>query len=241
MKEREDLLKTLFFKPFEQIQQVAHVDPSTDLETEVIQLRKSNQLLMMNYENISKWLEEVVPVFSKNTSMYSTLNSNYRNLLTKWNKYVSETLVKTDSNELLFDELECLQQENACLTNRVQQLEELVIELRQLLASRGVGAIPDFECISTQYKQRIDVLEKQLEELQLVNQQVVMNNTILRENKEFLETKQGFHNDQIRYYSQKVQRLNQEIAWLKAQLQQFDQAKLEHAILLGEVESSIWV
>ena len=85
-------------------------------------------------------------------------------------------------------------------------------------------------------------VQQEVEELKQEKQSVEANNLQLTANIKILQSEQLLHNNQVNYYSKKVEGLQKELKLVKSQLQatfqQFDHTKLDYLLLIGKVKNS---
>ena len=216
-----------------------------DLEKEVVQLKQEKALLLLDLKEISNQLEEKIPSFQYQQKCLLQLQQNYKQLLLLWNSFVGTSLdgeSPAEPVQLMQVELDRQKQENLRLTNQITALESLLTQFKQLLINRGNTAIPEIEGIFADYQKQVMEVQKEVEELKQVKQSVEANNLQLIENIKFLQSEQLLHNNQVNYYSKKVEGLQKELKLVKTQLQatfqQFDHTKLDYLLLIGKVKNS---
>ena len=216
-----------------------------DLEKEVVQLKQEKALLLLDLKEISNQLEEKIPSFQYQQKCLLQLQQNYKQLLLLWNSFVGTSLdgeSPAEPVQLMQVELNRQKQENLRLTNQITALESLLTQFKQLLINRGNTAIPEIEGIFADYQKQVMEVQKEVEELKQVKQSVEANNLQLIENIKFLQSEQLLHNNQVNYYSKKVEGLQKELKLVKTQLQatfqQFDHTKLDYLLLIGKVKNS---
>ena len=216
-----------------------------DLEKEVVQLKQEKALLLLDLKEISNQLEEKIPSFQYQQKCLLQLQQNYKQLLLLWNSFVGTSLdgeSPAEPVQLMQVELNRQKQENLRLTNQITALESLLTQFKQLLINRGNTAIPEIESIFADYQKQVMEVQKEVEELKQVKQSVEANNLQLIENIKFLQSEQLLHNNQVNYYSKKVEGLQKELKLVKTQLQatfqQFDHTKLDYLLLIGKVKNS---
>ena len=216
-----------------------------DLEKEVVQLKQEKALLLLDLKEISNQLEEKIPSFQYQQKCLLQLQQNYKQLLLLWNSFVGTSLdgeSPAEPVQLMQVELDRQKQENLRLTNQITALESLLTQFKQLLINRGNTAIPEIEGIFADYQKQVMEVQKEVEELKQVKQSVEANNLQLIENIKFLQSEQLLHNNQVNYYSKKVEGLQNELKLVKTQLQatfqQFDHTKLDYLLLIGKVKNS---
>ena len=216
-----------------------------DLEKEVVQLKQEKALLLLDLKEISNQLEEKIPSFQYQQKCLLQLQQNYKQLLLLWNSFIGTSLdgeSPAEPVQLMQVELNRQKQENLRLTNQITALESLLTQFKQLLINRGNTAIPEIEGIFADYQKQVMEVQKEVEELKQVKQSVEANNLQLIENIKFLQSEQLLHNNQVNYYSKKVEGLQKELKLVKTQLQatfqQFDHTKLDYLLLIGKVKNS---
>ena len=216
-----------------------------DLEKEVVQLKQEKALLLLDLKEISNQLEEKIPSFQYQQKCLLQLQQNYKQLLLLWNSFVGTSLdgeSPAEPVQLMQVELNRQKQENLRLTNQITALESLLTQFKQLLINRGNTAVPEIEGIFADYQKQVMEVQKEVEELKQVKQSVEANNLQLIENIKFLQSEQLLHNNQVNYYSKKVEGLQKELKLVKTQLQatfqQFDHTKLDYLLLIGKVKNS---
>ena len=216
-----------------------------DLEKEVVQLKQEKALLLLDLKEISNQLEEKIPSFQYQQKCLLQLQQNYKQLLLLWNSFVGTSLdgeSPAEPVQLMQVELDRQKQENLRLTNQITALESLLTQFKQLLINRGNTAIPEIEGIFADYQKQVMEVQKEVEELKQVKQSVEANNLQLTANIKILQSEQLLHNNQVNYYSKKVEGLQKELKLVKTQLQatfqQFDHTKLDYLLLIGKVKNS---
>ena len=216
-----------------------------DLEKEVVQLKQEKALLLLDLKEISNQLEEKIPSFQYQQKCLLQLQQNYKQLLLLWNSFVGTSLdgeSPAEPVQLMQVELNRQKQENLRLTNQITALESLLTQFKQLLIHRGNTAIPEIEGIFADYQKQVMEVQKEVEELKQVKQSVEANNLQLTANIKVLQSEQLLHNNQVNYYSKKVEGLQKELKLVKSQLQatfqQFDHTKLDYLLLIGKVKNS---
>lgn len=216
-----------------------------DLEKEVVQLKQEKALLLLDLKEISNQLEEKIPSFHYQQKCLLQLQQNYKQLLLLWNSFVATSLdgeSPAEPVQLMQVELDRQKQENLRLTNQITSLETLLTQFKQLLINRGNTAIPEIEGIFADYQKQVMEVQKEVEELKQVKQSVEANNLQLTANIKILQSEQLLHNNQVNYYSKKVEGLQKELKLVKSQLQatfqQFDHTKLDYLLLIGKVTNS---
>ena len=216
-----------------------------DLEKEVVQLKQEKALLLLDLKEISNQLEEKIPSFQYQQKCLLQLQQNYKQLLLLWNSFIGTSLdgeSPAEPVQLMQVELNRQKQENLRLTNQITALESLLTQFKQLLINRGNTAIPEIEGIFADYQKQVMEVQKEVEELKQVKQSVEANNLQLTANIKILQSEQLLHNNQVNYYSKKVEGLQKELKLVKTQLQatfqQFDHTKLDYLLLIGKVKNS---
>ena len=249
MKEEEEVKENKKMKEEEEVkEEKARKEEEVkeeDLEKEVVQLKQEKALLLLDLKEISNQLEEKIPSFQYQQKCLLQLQQNYKQLLLLWNSFVGTSLdgeSPAEPVQLMQVELNRQKQENLRLTNQITALESLLTQFKQLLINRGNTAIPEIEGIFADYQKQVMEVQKEVEELKQVKQSVEANNLQLIENIKFLQSEQLLHNNQVNYYSKKVEGLQKELKLVKTQLQatfqQFDHTKLDYLLLIGKVKNS---
>lgn len=246
-KAEEDLGESLRYKVLlhsmlEKVKGEENVD-SSSMESQIIQLKKEKELLLLNIQSITNDLEEKIPLYQHHQKIFTNMNQNYNQLLILWNNYVN-TSIENDSSDnhemnLLRVEVQRQKQENGSLRHQIESLQSLLTQFRQLLIQRGYSGIPEIGSVFEGYQQKISELEKQLKESSDMNEANQQKNQLLRRKMEYLKSTQLSHNDQLQYYSQRIEELQKRIILLNSQLKtvfrQFDVSKLSQALLLEKV------
>ena len=249
MKEEEEVKEEKEIKEEEEVKEEKEMKEEEvkeeDLEKEVVQLKQEKALLLLDLKEISNQLEEKIPSFQYQQKCLLQLQQNYKQLLLLWNSFVGTSLdgeSPAEPVQLMQVELNRQKQENLRLTNQITALESLLTQFKQLLINRGNTAIPEIEGIFADYQKQVMEVQKEVEELKQVKQLVEANNLQLIENIKFLQSEQLLHNNQVNYYSKKVEGLQKELKLVKTQLQatfqQFDHTKLDYLLLIGKVKNS---
>lgn len=246
-KAEEDLGESLRYKillhsMLEKVKGEENVD-SSSMESQIIQLKKEKELLLLNIQSITNDLEEKIPLYQHHQRIFTNLNQNYNQLLILWNNYVN-TSIENDSSDnhemnLLRVEVQRQKEENESLRHQIESLQSLLTQFRQLLIQRGYSGIPEIGSVFEGYQQKVNELEKQLKESSDMNEANQQKNQLLRRKMEYLKSTQLSHNDQLQYYSQRIEELQKRIILLNSQLKtvfrQFDVSKLSQALLLEKV------
>lgn len=235
--------KVLLHSMLEKVKGEENVDVSSSMESQIIQLKKEKELLLLNIQSITNDLEEKIPLYQHHQKVFTNLNQNYNQLLILWNNFVNASNENDSSDhhemDLLRVEIQRQKQENESLRRQMESLELLLTQFRQLLIQRGNSGIPEIGSIFEGYQQKISELEKQLKESSEMNETNQQKNQLLRRKMEYLKSTQLSHNDQLVFYSQRIEQLQKRVISLYSQLKtvfrQFDVSKLSQALLLEKV------